>query len=156
MIDRRLRICGQMLAITILVIIGFYLLKYPSETTFGERFVKDQIPLIFPFYVIQSFKPVTLLVILGFALWVIVIEIEKIGLWMSRPLTQVFLATCAFVVMYEAVWNFLAWFTIWIQQGGAIDVESEPGKGTTFRVRLPLQVEMNKPSNKLIIGELPK
>jgi len=122
MMDRRLRICGQLLAITILIIIGFYLLKYPSETTFGERFVKDQIPLIFPFYVIQSFKPVTLLAILGFALWVIVIESEKISSWMSKPLTQVFLATCAFVGMYEAVWNFLAWFTIWIQHGGAIDV----------------------------------
>lgn len=121
MMNRRLRICGQLLSILILAIIGFYLIKYPYESTFGERFVRDQIPLIFPFYVIQSFKPITLLVIFGFALWVILIESEKVSLWMSRPLTQVFLATCAFVAVYEAMWNSLAWFVAWIQQGGAID-----------------------------------
>lgn len=121
MMNRRLRICGQLLSITILVIIAFYMMKYPYEATFGERFVNDQIPLIFPFFVIQSFKPITLLVILGFALWVILMESEKISVWMAKPLTQVFLATCAFISVYETVWNFLAWFVAWIQQGGAID-----------------------------------
>ena len=120
--NRRLQICGELLSITILVIIFFYLLKYPSEATFGERYVKDQIPLIFPFFVIQSFKPITLLAIFGFALWVILMESEKVNSWMSKPLTQVFLATCAFVAMYEAAWNFFAWFVAWIHQGGAIDV----------------------------------
>jgi len=122
MITRRLRICGQLLAITILVIVVFYILKYPHETTFGERFVRDQIPLIFPFYIIQSFKPITLLVIFGFALWTIVVEIEKVSRWMSKPLTKVFLATFAFIATYESTWNFLAWFTAWMLQGGLIDV----------------------------------
>jgi len=122
MITRRLRICGQLLAITILVIVVFYVLKYPHETTFGERFVRDQIPLIFPFYIIQSFKPITLLVIFGFALWTIVVEIEKVSRWMSKPLTKVFLATFAFIATYESTWNFLAWFTAWMLQGGLIDV----------------------------------
>jgi len=121
MLDRRLRICGQLLAVTIFIIIVFYLAKYPYEATFGERFVNDQIPLIFPFYVIQSFKPVTLLSILGFALWVIWVESEKVSLWMSKPLTQVFLATSTFVSIYETIWNFLAWFAAWMQQGGALD-----------------------------------
>jgi hypothetical protein len=119
--NRRLQICGELLSIAILVIIFFYLIKYPNEATFGERYVKDQIPLVFPFFVIQSFKPITLLSIFGFALWVILMESEKAYSWMSKPLTQVFLATCAFVAMYETTWNFLAWFIAWIHQGGAID-----------------------------------
>ncbi len=121
MITKRLRICGQLLATAILLIVVFYILKYPYETTFGERFVRDQIPLIFPFYVIQSFKPITLLAIFGFALWTIVMESDKVSQWMSRPLTQVFLATCAFIAMYESAWNFLAWFTAWMLQGGSVD-----------------------------------
>lgn len=122
MMDRRLRICGQLLAVTIIAIIIFYIVKYPHEEMFGERYIKDQIPLIFPFFVIQSFKPITLLVIFGFALWVILVESDKVGRWMARPLTQVFLATSAFISMYEAVWNFLAWFIAWLLQGGAIDM----------------------------------
>ena len=122
MITRRLRICGELLAAMILVIVFFYVLKYPLETTFGERFVRDQIPLIFPFYVIQSFKPITLLVIFGFALWTIVMENEKVNLWMSKPLTKIFLVTCAFIATYESIWNFLAWFTAWVLQGGSIDL----------------------------------
>jgi hypothetical protein len=122
MMDRRLRICGQLLAATIIVIIVFYIIKYPNEEMFGERYVKDQIPLVFPFLVIQSFKPITLLVIFGFALWAILVESDKVGRWMSRPLTQVFLATSAFIAMYEAIWNFLAWFTAWMRQGGALDM----------------------------------
>lgn len=121
MITRRLRICGQLLALAILVIVVFYVIKYPEEGAFGERFVRDQIPLIFPIYVVQSFKPITLLVIFGFALWVIVVEHERVSSWMSKPLTQVFLASSAFISMYETAWNFLAWFTAWTLQGGSID-----------------------------------
>lgn len=135
MITRRLRICGQLLAVMILVIVVFYVLKYPDETTFGERFVRDQIPLIFPFYVIQSFKPITLLVIFGFALWTIVMENEKISQWMSKPLTKVFLATCTFAAVYESTWNFLAWFTAWMLQGGSIDVLANT---THERVGIPV------------------
>lgn len=122
MITKRMRLCGQLLAIAIISIVIFYMVKYPHETTFGERFVRDQIPLIFPFYVIQSFKPITLLVIFGFALWTIVLESERVAQWMAKPLTQVFLATCAFIAMYESTWNFLAWFMAWMLQGGSIDV----------------------------------
>ena len=122
MITRRLRICGKLLAIAILAIIIFYSLKYPSETAFGERFIRDQIPLVFPFYVIQSFKPITLLILFGFALWVIIIECDKVISWMSKPLTMVFLATCAFIATYETMWNFFAWFTAWTTQGGPPDV----------------------------------
>jgi len=122
MITKRMRICGQLLATAIIFIVILYIVRYPYETTFGERFVRDQIPLIFPFYVIQSFKPITLLVIFGFALWTIVLESERVAKWMSKPLTQVFLATCGFIAMYESTWNFLAWFMAWMLQGGSIDV----------------------------------
>jgi hypothetical protein len=121
MMDRRLRICGQLLSVAIIIMIIFYIVKYPYEEMFGERYVKDQIPLIFPFFVIQSFKPITLLAIFGFALWVILIESDRVSKWMSKPLMQVFLATSAFISMYETVWNFLAWFIAWLLQGGALD-----------------------------------
>jgi hypothetical protein len=116
-----MRICGTVLAVAIVFIVVFYFVKYPYESTFGERYVRDQIPLVFPFYVIQSFKPITLLVIFGFALWTIVMQSERVTRWMSKPLTQVFLATSAFIAMYESTWNFLAWFTAWMLQGGSID-----------------------------------
>lgn len=117
----RLRALAFTFGLLIMCLAVFYAVKYPVENAFGERYVKEQIPLFFPFFVIQSFKPVTLLVILGFALWVTLMEFPKVRFKLRGAVAQITLTVGAFIACYELIWNYVAWFTLWSMQGGPID-----------------------------------
>ncbi len=99
----------------------YYIVKYPVENVFGERYVNEQIPLLFPFFVIQSFKPITLLVIFSFALWTTALEIPAVRTKLSGTYARIITAVTAFVACYELVWNYAAWFTLWSMKGGSLD-----------------------------------
>ena len=104
-------------------IIVYYAVTVPTERSFGERYVDDQIPLIFPFYVISSFKPVTIMTYLIFGGSVLLLEaardrLKKIDL----RATRMFLLFVSFAAGYEVIWNFLAWFATWQREGGFLDL----------------------------------
>ncbi|MFH0847958.1 MAG: hypothetical protein V1857_00460 [archaeon] len=117
------RLTGLAITFTLLILFisGYYIVKYPVESVFGERYVRDQIPLLFPFFVIQSFKPVTLLVIFGFALWVTLLERSRIWLKLSGSLARIVMGVGAFTACYELIWNYIAWFTLWSVKRGSLD-----------------------------------
>jgi len=117
----RLQTLALTFTVLVLIIASYYIVKYPLESTFGERYVRDQIPLIFPFYVIQSFKPITLMIIFGFALWATLLELPQLKLRLSGSVTRIVMAVGAFISCYEFVWNYVAWFTLWSMTGGPLD-----------------------------------
>jgi len=106
-------------------IIAYYAITVPTERSFGERYVNNEIPLIFPFYVISSFKPVTIMTYLIFSGTILLLEatgdrLKKINL----RTTQMLLLFVSFAAGYEAIWNFLAWFATWQREGGVLDLLS--------------------------------
>ncbi len=111
-------------AVMILLVATYYIVKYPVESMFGERYVREQIPLLFPFFVIQSFKPITIMVILGFTLWATALEIPSVQIRLSKVFPRIMMSVSAFVSCYELIWNYVAWFTLWSMQGGSLDALS--------------------------------
>jgi len=109
-----MNLCGAAFLLTALLIVLYYAATVPVERSFGERYVTSQIPLLFPFYVISSFKPVTLIVYLTFAGAILVLEANKEKL-MSIDIgaLKISLYFLAFASGYEVIWNFLAWFSSW-------------------------------------------
>ena len=101
----------------------YYGITIPHENSFGERYVTSEIPLIFPFFVIMSFKPITLMVYLLFVSAVLFLEGTKSRLKrLNMTLTRLVLLFVAFATSYEVLWNFYAWFTIWQRDGGMLDL----------------------------------
>lgn len=102
--------------------VAYYAIAIPVEKSFGERYVKTEIPLIFPFYVIMSFKPVTIITYLTFAGVVLILEASKDRLRMLETRgAKILLLLIAFASGYEVIWNFFAWFTAWETSGGTLD-----------------------------------
>jgi hypothetical protein len=84
--------------------------------------VNAEIPLLFPFFAIMSFKPITLTVYLTFAGVVLLFGgiKDKLRGRNTAPY-KVVLLVVAFASGYEVLWNFFAWFTMWESQGGVLD-----------------------------------
>ena len=114
---------GAVLIVTAALLIIYYAVTVPVEKTFGERYVDSEIPLIFPFYVISSFKPITLIIYLLFAGVVLILGAYKTHLrkFHTRGL-RILLLFIAFASGYELLWNFFAWFATWETTGGALDL----------------------------------
>ena len=105
-----------------LLMLAYFAITIPVERSFGERYVTAQIPLIFPFYVIMSFKPVTVITYLTFAGVVLILEASKDHLIrLETRGAKIVLLLLAFASGYEVVWNFFAWFTFWQKNGGVLD-----------------------------------
>jgi hypothetical protein len=105
------------------LIIVYYAVAVPVEQSFGERYVTPEIPLIFPFYVIASFKPITLIAYLTFAGVVLLLEASREFLSKYRfKGLKVVLTFLAFASGYEVIWNFFAWFSLWTKIGGSLDL----------------------------------
>jgi len=120
--NQKLALAGIFLLALAVFIIAYYAITVPTERSFGERYVDNQIPLIFPFYAISSFKPVTITTYLIFGGTVLLLEgtrdrLKKINL----RATRMFLLFVSFATGYEAIWNFLAWFATWQREGGFLD-----------------------------------
>ena len=116
-------LAGMILLALACLIIAYYAIAIPVERSFGERYVTAEIPLIFPFYVITSFKPVTLIVYLTFAGVVLVLEASKNYLRNFRIRgARILLMFLAFASGYEVIWNFFAWFSTWEKTGGVLDL----------------------------------
>jgi hypothetical protein len=114
-----LGIACLLLAATIVV---YFAIAIPVENSFGERYVNTEIPLIFPFYVIMSFKPVTIITYLTFAGVVMILEASKTQLIEHETRgAKIVLLLLAFASGYEVIWNFFAWFTSWQKNGGVLD-----------------------------------
>jgi len=114
---------GAALLLLALLVIVYYGFTAPGEHAFGERYVDVELPLIFPFYVITSLKPVTLITYLIFAGVIIILEGEKERLKvLTKPSVRVLLLFTAFASGYELIWNFFAWFSMWISAGGTLDL----------------------------------
>jgi len=112
----------SLLALACIIII-YYAITVPVENSFGERYVAPEIPLIFPFYVIVSFKPVTLITYLTFAGVVLLLEASRDYLRNSRIRgVRIALVFLAFASGYEVIWNFFAWFSLWEKAGGMMDI----------------------------------
>jgi hypothetical protein len=109
----------------ILSIFIFYKIKYPSENSFGERYIKDEIPLIFPFFPILYLKPLTLIGFLGFLSWCFILEwLEKLFFKLNKKVMKFFFIIVMLICLwsfYEIMWNFEVWFTIWGKKGGNVD-----------------------------------
>jgi hypothetical protein len=102
--------------------VAYYAIAIPVEKSFGERYVKTEIPLIFPFFVIMSFKPVTITTYLTFAGVVLILEASKDRLRMLETRgAKILLLLIAFASGYEVIWNFFAWFAAWEASGGRLD-----------------------------------
>jgi hypothetical protein len=113
---------GVLLLILSCLIIAYYAIAIPVERSFGERYVATEIPLLFPFYTIMSFKPITIFAYLTFAGAVLVLEASKDRFRQirTRP-AKILLLLLAFASGYEVLWNFFAWFTSWEKSGGVLD-----------------------------------
>jgi len=109
----------------ILFILIFYYIKYPSENAFGERYVKDEIPLIFPFYPMFYLKAMTLIGFLGFLFWCFMLEgLEKLFFNLNKKIIKFLFIIFMLVgiwTFYEIIWNFEAWFTLWEREGDNMD-----------------------------------
>lgn len=105
------------------LIIAYYAIAIPVERSFGDRYVTTELPLIFPFYVIMSFKPVTVITYLTFAGVVLILEANKDRLRkLETRGARILLLFLAFASGYEVIWNFFAWFTSWQKNGGTLDL----------------------------------
>ena len=106
-----------------LFLVGYYAVTIPVERSFGERYVESELPLVFPFYAIMSFKPLTIITYLSFAGGVLILEACKDRLRkLETRGAKVLLLILAFASGYEVIWNFFAWFSTWQKTGGAMDL----------------------------------
>jgi hypothetical protein len=121
---------NRLLTLSAVILIGlaaslilYYAATVPVEKSFGERYVTAEIPLIFPFYVISSFKPITLITYLIFAAGVLILDAAKDRLVLldTRGI-RILLLVVSFASGYELIWNFSAWFAVWQRFGGSIDL----------------------------------
>jgi len=105
------------------LIIAYYAIAIPVEKSFGERYVSGELPLLFPFYVIMSFKPVTVFTYLTFGGVVLILETYKDRLrGLETRGARILLLFLAFASGYEVIWNFFAWFASWQRNGGPLDL----------------------------------
>jgi hypothetical protein len=114
---------GAILIALACLIIGYYATAVPVENSFGERYVTSELPLIFPFYPIATFKPITVITYFVFAGVVLVLEGSRD--WLRKVEVRgvrLLLVFVAFGSGYELVWNFFAWFSSWERTGGVLDL----------------------------------
>ena len=125
---------GILLALACLVVV-YYAIAVPVENSFGERYVTSEVPLIFPFYPIATFKPITVITYFVFAGVVLLLEGGRD--WLVRLElrgARLVLVFVAFGSGYELIWNFFAWFSSWQRTGGVLDLVSN---GTHEHIFLP-------------------
>ncbi len=121
--ERTMAILGLSLLAVSVFLITFYAIADPTETSFGERYVIPEIPLLFPFYRLSSFKPITLITYLTFAGTVLILEANKIRLKaFDTRVIRIILVCFAFASGYELLWNMFAWFATWLKVGGSLDM----------------------------------
>ncbi len=121
--NRLMLLLGMISLVLALLIVAYYAIAIPVEKSFGERYVDNELPLIFPFYVIMSFKPVTVITYLSFAGAVLILEASKDRLRKVETRgARILLLFLAFASGYEVIWNFFAWFTTWQKTGGSLDL----------------------------------
>ena len=114
---------GAILLALAFLIIAYYATAVPVENSFGERYVTSELPLIFPFYPIATFKPITVITYFVFAGLVLVLEGSRD--WLRKVEVRgvrLLLVFVAFGSGYELVWNFFAWFSSWERTGGVLDL----------------------------------
>jgi hypothetical protein len=133
--NRIMLLLGGILLALACLIIAYYAIAVPVENSFGERYVTSELPLIFPFYPIATFKPITVITYFVFAGVVLVLEgcrdrLRKLELRGARLL----LVFVAFGSGYELLWNFFAWFSSWQKTGGVLDLTAN---GTHAHIFLP-------------------
>jgi len=115
---------GILIALAVFLMI-YYAITVPVENSFGERYVSAEIPLIFPFYVISSFKPVTLITYFIFAAGILALEASRDRLVsLDTRGIRILLLVLSFASGYELIWNFHAWFASWQRVGGSLDLLS--------------------------------
>lgn len=121
--SRRSLFLGSVFLALAFLLVVYYWVTDPIEASFGERYVDSEIPLLFPFFAIASFKPITLIVYLTFTGVVLLLESAKNRLKdrNTKPY-GIALLLVTFATGYEVLWNFFAWFTLWEKQGGVLDV----------------------------------
>ena len=120
--NRTMLVLGVICLALACLTIAYYAIAIPVEKSFGERYVETEVPLIFPFYVIMSFKPVTVITYLTFTGAVLILESSKDRLRMLETRgAKILLLLIAFASGYEVIWNFFAWFTTWETNGGPLD-----------------------------------
>jgi len=120
--NRTMLVLGVICLALACVTVAYYAIEIPVEKSFGERYVKPEIPLIFPFYVLMSFKPVTVITYLTFAGVALILEASKDRLRMLETRgAKIILLLMTFASGYEVIWNFFAWFTAWEVTGGTLD-----------------------------------
>ncbi len=121
--NRTMLVLGVICVALACSIVAYYAIAIPFEKSFGERYVKTEIPLIFPFFVLMSFKPVTIITYLSFAGVVLILEASTDRLRMLETRgAKILLLLVTFASGYEVIWNFFAWFTAWEARGGTLDV----------------------------------
>jgi len=120
--SRMMRITGACFLGLAIVILLYYAIQVPAEASFGQRYVTSEIPLIFPFYIISTFKPITLTMYFIFGGTILVLESSRDFLkrFDTRG-TRILFTFLSFAAGYELIWNFFAWFSIWQIKGGSLD-----------------------------------
>jgi hypothetical protein len=104
-------------------LILYYAVKVPVESSFGERYVTSEIPLIFPFYVISTFKPITLITYFIFGAGLLFLEASRERLMaLDTRGVRMLLLLLSFAAGYEFIWNSQAWFATWQRMGGSLDL----------------------------------
>lgn len=119
-----LLIMSAIFGVLCLAIILRVWITHPSEYAVGESFIIDELVIPTPIYTFH-FKPITLFTIFGFIYWALGLEgfknyIERFPRILNR-LIIIFLASGAFVMMYEFIQNFLMWTSFFIKYGGDYD-----------------------------------
>jgi hypothetical protein len=122
-LDNLVAIVGILLLFSGVTIIVYYAITFPTEGSFGERYVTTVISPPYPLNEVTTFKPVTLMTYFFFAGTVLVLEAGKkrLSRYNSRGL-RMLLVTAAFAAGYEYAWNMFAWFTMWLKNGGVLDL----------------------------------
>lgn len=114
---------GVSLLAAAVAIIAYYAITIPIEGSFGERYVTAIISPPYPLNEITTFKPVTLITYFLFSGTALTLEASKSRLAnLDTRGLRALLITASFAAAYEFIWNMFAWFTIWLKNGGSLDL----------------------------------
>jgi len=130
--DRLMELAGILLLTAAIAIIVYFAITVPVEGSFGERYVTSVISPPYPVNELTTFKPVTLITYFLFSGTVFLLEANRARLSFGTRGLKAIVLTASFAAGYEFLWNMFAWFTVWLRQGGALDLIANDFHNHTF------------------------
>lgn len=115
--NTELRICLTLSGIAVFCFSAYVIYASLIGMTLTESLVLTKVPMPLFF----SIRMITLFQATFFAFFVLLLDWAPARLWLALPLPRIGTAVLGLMAGYETLWNFSAWFSVWVQQGGILD-----------------------------------